>query len=164
MAYKNLEDKKNYNKKWDRKNPEKRRAYCKQWREDNRDRYLKQRKEYYEKNKALMQEKGRLYYQEVKKIRRKKYPEKTKQQDRIAGLKRIAKLKQFIQQTKIDLGGKCLKCGYNKEPRILTFHHHNGNKVGNISEMKSLKKIRIEAAKCILLCPNCHALIHLNQC
>jgi len=163
MAYKNLEDKKNYDKKWNKKNPEKRREYGEKWREDNRDRYLKQRKKYYKKNQVLIQEKGRKRYQEVIKKRRKENPIETKKKDREAALKRIKKLKDFIQQTKIDLGGKCSKCEYNKEPRILQFHHNNGNKKGNISEMKSLKKIREEAKKCILLCPNCHALLHLNK-
>ena len=63
------------------------------------------------------------------------------------------------------LGGKCVKCGYNKSISALSFHHkdpktkrfdlsHNGNLLHNWDEVVK------EALKCELLCLNCHALAH----
>jgi hypothetical protein len=64
-------------------------------------------------------------------------------------------------------GGQCQKCGYNKCPASLVFHHldpsqkdfglsHNGT-------TKSWGKIIVELDKCILLCHNCHNEIHYEQ-
>lgn len=61
-------------------------------------------------------------------------------------------------------GGKCELCGYQKEPRILNFHHKNpktksfGIASRNSAPLKTLLK---EAKKCMLLCPNCHQELHL---
>ena len=149
--------------KWYRENRDRAIALSTAWRKNNRDRYLTGRRTSYQLNKEKLQERGRKYYQEVRKILRKDNPV-TREYERLAALKRIAKLRWFIQNLKVELGGKCAKCGYGDQPRILQFHHLNGmkDKLGNISEMKSMSKIRAEAAKCILLCPNCHALEHLT--
>ena len=66
-------------------------------------------------------------------------------------------------------GGKCIKCGYNKCPASLVFHHRNrdeksfsiGNaskKVNSISELDN--RISDEIDKCDLLCQNCHCVEH----
>lgn len=61
------------------------------------------------------------------------------------------------------LGGKCLKCGYNKCIDALEFHHENPNvkefKLGSGNTM-SWKQYKEEAMKCILVCSNCHKEIH----
>lgn len=58
-------------------------------------------------------------------------------------------------------GGKCEKCGYNKNIAALDFHHINPlekefsldkRTLGN----KSMEKILKESDKCKLLCSNCH--------
>lgn len=58
------------------------------------------------------------------------------------------------------LGGKCIKCGYCKSTRALTFHHLDpSKKIADISKMISLnswKSVVQELEKCILLCFNCH--------
>lgn len=62
-----------------------------------------------------------------------------------------------------EFGGKCSRCGYDTCARILNFHHINlETKEFGIAEKLSsnLKKLRKEAAKCILLCPNCHCEKH----
>lgn len=137
--------------------------YCREWRVLNRDRYLVARKIRYQERKEELQAKAREYYKQVRSVIRLNNPVAKKQEQKWA-LNRIAKLKIFIQEMKLEMGGVCKRCEYKDEPRILQFHHFNGkkDKKGNISEMKSLTKIRLEAAKCILLCPNCHALTHLN--
>jgi hypothetical protein len=64
------------------------------------------------------------------------------------------------------LGGKCQMCGYDKEIRILEFHHKTNSKEDAISNLcdgsHSWEEIKKELDKCELLCPNCHALKHLN--
>ena len=70
--------------------------------------------------------------------------------------------KYFIIQ---ELGGCCIKCGYNKNLAALTFHHMPGNKklfklnVRNMSR-KSYAEITKEVKKCQLLCANCHTELH----
>jgi transposase-like protein len=59
-----------------------------------------------------------------------------------------------------EAGGGCLLCGYDRNPAALQFHHidpatkdftlRNG-------DTRSLERMRAEAAKCVLLCANCHA-------
>lgn len=64
------------------------------------------------------------------------------------------------------LGGKCVKCGYNKYVGALEFHHVDGNKDFGIAAKgytRSWEKIKKELDKCILLCSNCHREIHHEE-
>ena len=71
--------------------------------------------------------------------------------------------RRIDDQKKIDAyaGTSCIKCGYNKCKRALTFHHRDpkskkfqiSHKVGRIA----WEKMREELDKCDLLCANCHA-------
>ncbi len=57
-------------------------------------------------------------------------------------------------------GGKCKLCGYNKSVRAMHFHHRDrATKLFDLSKMTSysIPLVREEAAKCDLLCANCHA-------
>ena len=58
------------------------------------------------------------------------------------------------------LGGSCVRCGYGKSLRALTFHHVNAaGKVADISKMipnAAWDAILEELKKCELLCFNCH--------
>jgi len=78
-------------------------------------------------------------------------------QQRIRRAKKIALL---------DLSGNsCCKCGYNKSISALDFHHKDPkSKVISISngvrQSWSLDALKKEAAKCILLCSNCHHEVH----
>jgi len=61
------------------------------------------------------------------------------------------------------LGGKCMKCGYNKNLATLSFHH-TGEKNHKL-DARNLSNRRIETvmkefATCVLLCANCHAEEH----
>ena len=63
------------------------------------------------------------------------------------------------------LGGKCSKCGYNKNLGALTFHHKDiTTKSFGISgrglSNKPIDEIIEEVDKCILLCHNCHMELH----
>lgn len=54
----------------------------------------------------------------------------------------------------------CILCHENRTP-CLDFHHINPEeKKYNISELVSLKKIKEESKKCIILCRNCHSMEH----
>jgi len=66
-------------------------------------------------------------------------------------------------------GGKCQKCGYNKNPSALAFHHMYDKSFNlDITNLvsKSWASVLEEVKKCMLLCHNCHAeehYPHLNE-
>ncbi len=62
-------------------------------------------------------------------------------------------------------GGKCQKCGYDKCPDALQFHHIDANtKVIEIGGFRhTLDKLKAEADKCTLLCSNCHIEQHIIE-
>ncbi|MFL5823966.1 MAG: helix-turn-helix domain-containing protein [Solirubrobacteraceae bacterium] len=59
-----------------------------------------------------------------------------------------------------EAGGQCVLCGYSRSLRALQFHHLDpGHKRLGLSSQGvtySLEALRAEAAKCVLLCGNCH--------
>ena len=60
-----------------------------------------------------------------------------------------------------EAGGCCLLCGYRRCSGALHFHHLDpAQKEFGIARRgftRSIEKMRAEAAKCVLLCSNCHA-------
>lgn len=60
-----------------------------------------------------------------------------------------------------EAGGACALCGYSRSPVALQFHHVDpAEKEFSLSQegvTRSLARARAEAAKCVLLCANCHA-------
>lgn len=76
--------------------------------------------------------------------------------------------KHFYYGLRIERGGKCSKCGYCKKIEILQFHHLR-DKLENVCKYRGpmsagvAKRIRAEADKCILLCPNCHWEITIEE-
>lgn len=65
------------------------------------------------------------------------------------------------------LGGKCMRCGYDKFPQVLEFHHRNPAQkefgLGMRGLTRSWEKIKQEIIKCDLLCANCHREIHIEK-
>lgn len=58
-------------------------------------------------------------------------------------------------------GGKCEKCGYDKNLAALDFHHQNPEEKKFQIDMRkfsntNLETLKEELDKCILLCANCH--------
>jgi len=56
-------------------------------------------------------------------------------------------------------GGSCIRCGYDKCLRALSFHHRDpGTKKFQVTSGKihGWEKLLEEAGKCDLLCSNCH--------
>lgn len=60
----------------------------------------------------------------------------------------------------LEAGGKCELCGYDRCLRALTFHHRDpATKSFDLSgkaRTYGLDRLRVEAAKCQLVCMNCH--------
>jgi transposase-like protein len=60
-----------------------------------------------------------------------------------------------------EAGGACRLCGYDRSPRALEFHHLDPTQkrfsLAHRGLSLSIDRLRAEAAKCILLCSNCHA-------
>ena len=74
---------------------------------------------------------------------------------------------EWQQQRKIEAinykGGKCVKCGYNKYPGALDFHHLDPNQKDfdwSKMRLRSWNKIVNELDKCVLVCSNCHRIRH----
>ena len=62
---------------------------------------------------------------------------------------------------------KCEKCGYNKSPAALDFHHIDPNtKSFSINHVgcngRSKEEIEIEINKCVVWCSNCHREHHAD--
>lgn len=60
-------------------------------------------------------------------------------------------------------GGCCERCGYDRNPKALEFHHKEPDKKDyTVAKLKnaSLPKILKEIEKCLLLCSNCHKEVH----
>lgn len=64
-----------------------------------------------------------------------------------------------------EAGSRCSRCGYDRNLAALTWHHiDRATKVFSL-DMRSMSnrseaEVRREAAKCIVLCANCHAETH----
>jgi transposase-like protein len=59
-----------------------------------------------------------------------------------------------------EAGGACAICGFDQHPAALQFHHVDPSEktfAVRDGETRSLERLRAEAAKCVLLCANCHA-------
>lgn len=62
----------------------------------------------------------------------------------------------------------CSRCGYNEHPNCLDFHHIDKEtkevnlSVKAIADKWGKKRILKEAEKCIVVCANCHRLIHIE--
>ena len=84
------------------------------------------------------------------------YNSKERQQ-KVGSRRRIEAILQF--------GGKCVRCGYNKNTSAINFHHKDcATKKFSLDKRAfanySNKVIQEELKKCIMLCSNCHVEIH----
>jgi hypothetical protein len=65
------------------------------------------------------------------------------------------------------LGGKCHKCGYDKCPAALEFHHTDATEkdfeISKVNTTAWSSAITKELDKCILLCANCHREEHWQE-
>jgi hypothetical protein len=62
-----------------------------------------------------------------------------------------------------EAGGACVLCGYDAVPAALEFHHVDPTQkrfgLAARGITRAIAELREEAAKCVLLCGNCHAAV-----
>jgi hypothetical protein len=96
-------------------------------------------------------------------ISRRLFPEKYRAYDKKRYADRKRKNKKLLVEYK---GGSCEMCGYNKCLDALDFHHVDPKeKLFTISQRRSynIDVLKKEADKCILVCSNCHAELHVAE-
>jgi 5-methylcytosine-specific restriction endonuclease McrA len=75
---------------------------------------------------------------------------------RVLDWRRRARLKLIA-----EAGGCCRLCGYDRYVGALHFHHVDPDTkqfgISGRGFTRSIRKMREEAAKCVLLCSNCHS-------
>jgi transposase-like protein len=74
----------------------------------------------------------------------------------------VTRRRQRIKRILVaEAGGSCILCGYRRCVAALHFHHVDPRDksfaLGVVGVTRSLAAARAEAAKCVLLCANCHA-------
>jgi Helix-turn-helix domain len=71
------------------------------------------------------------------------------------------KRRRIKRQLVLEAGGRCELCGYDRCDGALQFHHLDRDTkrfaISGEGVTRALAKAREEAAKCVLLCANCHA-------
>lgn len=75
---------------------------------------------------------------------------------------RVAERRRQVKRILIEeAGGSCSRCGYDRFPGALHFHHLDASQksfgVAEKGATIAIEAVRAEAAKCIVLCANCHA-------
>jgi len=77
------------------------------------------------------------------------------------GIERLKRIRKFVADFKIERG--CTDCGYREHSCALDFDHIKGNKVKDVSVMRSIKNIMEEISKCEVVCSNCHRIRTYNR-
>ncbi len=75
-----------------------------------------------------------------------------------------ARNKRFIRRVKLRYGCQIVGCGYKKFEGALDFHHldsvEKDSAIGHLAKDASMKVLKDEMRKCIIVCANCHREIH----
>lgn len=98
------------------------------------------------------------------------YRIKNKERIREYNKTRLQRTRERVQDRKIYLiqykGGKCMQCGIqlNENNWIIFDFHHVGAKDFNMAPFtRNMVDLKKEADKCILVCANCHRMIHASE-
>lgn len=87
-------------------------------------------------------------------------PEKARESARLAR----ERIKRRVDQYKAERG--CEDCG-NDDPRVLDLHHRERDDkvaaVNNLRTRAGVQRVMEEAAKCEVLCANCHRIRHATE-
>jgi len=79
----------------------------------------------------------------------------------------VAKRRRLLKKKLVEeAGGRCVLCGFDQHPAALQFHHLDpatkSFQIGEGGLTRAIEKCRAEAAKCVLLCSNCHAEVEVG--
>jgi hypothetical protein len=79
----------------------------------------------------------------------------------------VAERRRKVKRTLVEeAGGECTLCGYRRSFAALQFHHIDpGRKSFGIAQKgrtSAIDALREEAAKCVLLCANCHVEVEVG--
>lgn len=79
----------------------------------------------------------------------------------------VSKRRRSVKKVLVEeAGGRCALCGFDQHPAALQFHHVDpSTKSFHLSEgglTRGIERCRAEAAKCVLLCSNCHAQVEVG--
>jgi hypothetical protein len=97
----------------------------------------------------------------------------TKCKSKLYNSKDIQRQRGFTRKKQVilSLGGKCSRCGYDRNLTCLTFHHVDQKTKSFEIDLRKFANCKIETlneeiSKCVLLCRNCHGEIeypHFND-
>lgn len=157
MPYKDLEKRREYKKSYS-KRPEqviKARERCKKYWETHREELIKKKRQSYQDNIEARREEARNFYKE----------NKERLSEHKSQLAKDSKKEAIIYK-----GSKCSVCGIEFDGTnacIFDFHHLNPDEK-EFSPKRVLqnglsKRALAELDKCILVCSNCHRLIHYKD-
>ena len=114
-----------------------------------------------ERNRANYYKNKQAYIDRAKKWK-KNNPEKVRESNRKTRAKYPKASAEWQDKRTRDvikqLGGKCKECGINKIP-VLQIHHKPGQK----KKPRDWMSVKYNLGKLILLCANCHCLIHYKN-
>ena len=79
----------------------------------------------------------------------------------------VSKRRRAVKKKLVEeAGGRCALCGFDQHPAALQFHHLDPStksfQIGEGGLTRGIEKCRAEAAKCVLLCSNCHAQVEVG--
>ncbi len=79
----------------------------------------------------------------------------------------VSKRRRLVKKKLVEeAGGRCALCGFDQHPAALQFHHLDpatkSFQIGEGGLTRGIDKCRAEAAKCVLLCSNCHAQVEVG--
>lgn len=118
---------------------------------------------YYLKNREVLLQKCKEYYQ-INKDKIKLYQQEYRAKNRSLICVKRSKKRQATLKKLIDLkGNKCSICQTTFDSCVYDFHHIDpSTKDFTISEHmdKSWDTLQNEVNKCILVCSNCHRMLH----
>lgn len=148
--------------------------YFKEYYEQNKETIRQKAKEYREKNKEKIREQKKKYLElhpEAKERKAMRNAESYKEnRDTVLLRCNNRRLERINFMNDIALRYRCQnsECKWhgNFSSRHLDFHHFDPtDKIIEVAKMTSstYEKILIEINKCIVLCKNCHALVHSKE-
>ena len=88
---------------------------------------------------------------------------------RTCNVEAVTRRRKKLKKMAIEhMGSKCHKCNISFEHQsVYEFHHLDPNSkdfgIGAKGHTISWERMKVELAKCIMVCANCHRIIHANN-